>query len=86
MSEIFFYLYSKKNNFLMASNILGCQNAFADALSRNNPSAMEWVLSQEILISLVQSIGILEIDLSATAENCRVRDFVSRTRIKEAGD
>ncbi|XP_068127589.1 uncharacterized protein [Hyperolius riggenbachi] len=62
---------------LAAVHIQGIKNRWADSLSRGMTMEAEWQLNQEVFLQIVQEWGSPIIDLFATPQNAKVKDFCS---------
>ncbi|KAK4303805.1 hypothetical protein Pmani_024208 [Petrolisthes manimaculis] len=86
ITEDLFDLAAARQIHLSASYIPGRDNVWADALSRQRMSSVEWELRDEAYLDLVDLFSCPQIDMFASRTNHRLPQFLSRSeRTKERG-
>ena len=70
---------------LEASHIAGTSNSWADALSRDSTTSLEWSLSSDCFEGLCRWVGTPQVDLFAAPSNHRLPLFLSEAVKTRAG-
>ena len=72
------WMWCLENNiWISAAHIPGKRNTYADFLSRNVQSNIEWKLNNAVFCELVKIWGLPQIDLFASRNNAQVEKYVS---------
>ena len=84
-SESLFTLAASRQLTLSAVHLPGRHNVWADALSRQEMSSVEWSLHPDAFQDLVELFGCPEIDLFATTDNHMLPLYLTRKVATQAG-
>ena len=84
-SEVLLEEAHRRNLTLQASHLAGEDNTWADALSRNSTSSINWSLSQDCFAHLCSWAGRPQVDLFASSRNHLLPHFISINERTNAG-
>ncbi|XP_063602946.1 uncharacterized protein LOC134778940 [Penaeus indicus] len=83
--EILFRVVKQRRLHLTASHLEGRKNQWADTLSRQTTSSVEWALDQEVFQKIAQKYGHPQIDLFASHSNPRIERYLTRAEVTVEG-